>query len=247
MRINQHFKKPFTLIELLVVIAIIGILASLLLPSLGKAREKAKLAIFTSNIKQIGLAITMYTEDNEEFFPYSQDLGAGNKTWDDHLGAGGFDGRQLTNDEVTSSSFPESGVYGCPSTKVTPTNSSRALRSYSMNYGKNNNTNGSFRGVATGSWSMRSIDVNDTSESILLTENHKEGNYLGNGNNDFTNNNFIKDKYGQADFWAHDLAKLNLGMVDGSVLYMSLQATYGTIGDAATDGNQIGTMWDCQD
>mgnify|MGYP001371337880 CR=1 FL=1 len=77
-------KNTFTLIELLVVIAIIGILASLLLPSLGKAREKAKLAICTSNLKQLSLAISMYTEDNEEFFPYSKDLGSGNNTWDDN-------------------------------------------------------------------------------------------------------------------------------------------------------------------
>lgn len=59
-------KKKFTLIEVLVVVAIIGILASMLLPSLGDARQKSKLAVCKNNLKQNGFGLYLYLDDNDD-------------------------------------------------------------------------------------------------------------------------------------------------------------------------------------
>lgn len=76
-------KKGFTLIEMLVVISIIGLLMGILLPSLSRAREQAKITVVNAELRQIGIAVGIYFEDNREFPPTQEDCISGKLT--EHL------------------------------------------------------------------------------------------------------------------------------------------------------------------
>ena len=85
------FPGAFTLIELLVVIAIIAILAAMLLPALGRVKEKGQATFCQNNMRQLGLALLMYAGDNKGWFPPRQD----NNRWPTQLRPGYLELRVL--------------------------------------------------------------------------------------------------------------------------------------------------------
>ena len=113
----------FTLIELLVVIAIIAILAAILFPVFAGARQSAQKATCLSNLKQLGLAVTMYNGDNKETF-----MPASTAQWTlEHLWWYKLESylKSLKVDSLA-------GIYVCPSSPKTAAGSDR--RTYGYNY-----------------------------------------------------------------------------------------------------------------
>ncbi len=101
-------RAAFTLIELLVVVAIIAIIAAMLLPALGKAREKARIALCVNNAGQMAMALTLYADDHETHLPVAGQpvIGAcpGNGSWCAPTWRGTLYGMYL----------PEVKLFSCP-------------------------------------------------------------------------------------------------------------------------------------
>lgn len=78
-------RRGFTLIELLTVIAIIGVLASLLIVVVSKARQKAMQAKSMSQLRTLGMAIDLYRTENKNFYPFSATSGGGAPYWSETI------------------------------------------------------------------------------------------------------------------------------------------------------------------
>lgn len=240
----KSFYKPFTLIEVLVVVAIIGILASMLLPTLGNAWKKARITVCTSQIKQVNLAMVMYTDDNNDYFPtgYSGAIG-----WEDLLAD--YDGRGSLTSAQKADSPQFKSVYGddygqlyrCPLFVETSTRPDWLPMTYALNQRVEGNAR--YLGVSGASDSARRGDIANPDTALQLGEFYRDRySYLGLGyGRNLVSLNVLRAALNEGNKQMHG-DKQSYLFIDGHIEKLSYIQTYAPWGVNFTD--VTGSMWD---
>ena len=140
-------QKRFTLIELLVVVAIIAILAAILLPAIQRAKLKAQYAVCMSNLRQNGLAIMTYTNDNDSHYPRRQ-VDMGNWPGKDNLRFKSWDDRPMLSPYVTDWALVFCSLQQPSDASVIETSTAENIHSgYEMYFGSHIDRNNSETGM----------------------------------------------------------------------------------------------------
>ena len=162
---DPHRRPAFTLVELLVVIAIIAVLAALLLPVLGDARERARASQCSAQIRQLGFAVLLFADERDGRFPRSQHsaFANGELVWArvvaPYLGS---DDKRWTN--------LLRGVYHCP------TDTRRGKLSYGLNVYFELGPEDDYEGKPA-TWRTRDM-VPRPSATILIAENSSAADHI---------------------------------------------------------------------
>jgi prepilin-type N-terminal cleavage/methylation domain-containing protein/prepilin-type processing-associated H-X9-DG protein len=239
---SRSLYKPFTFIELLVVVAILGILVSLLLPSLRNARKESKIAVCASNLKQLGVAMYSFAVHNNNKLPENN----GYVSWDDLLSD--YDGRKpLTSAQKNSGALLKSiygdyygAVYKCPLYEGPNTTN------LDITYAVTNYSGGHHAGLGlinTG-YSAKLINVSQPSSTIMMFDFNRAG-YTRMGRADYSverATDLLKWEFFAKGKMMHGGLNVNYLMVDGSAKGMDFLQTIVPYG--ANSWYVGGSLWD---